>query len=85
MYVVQIEIKLRLPSKDAHSRLAEILHPQLQATHHQENIFFDGGDRELSSKKTIVRCRFYNRNERALLTIKVSLVHMRLQHTVLCL
>ena len=72
--LLQVEIKLRLPDEDAHNRLSEVLSSQLLATHQQENIFFDGANRELSSKKTIVRCRFYDVDKRALLTIKVSIL-----------
>ena len=69
---VQIEIKLRLKDAAAHQRVAEALEPHLITTHKQENIFFDGLDNELSNQRTIVRTRFYNTNERCLLTIKVG-------------
>lgn len=68
---VQIEIKLRLQDEGAHRLVAEALKPHLKETHKQENIFFDGSERELSSKKVIVRTRFYNTDKRCLLTIKV--------------
>lgn len=69
---MQIEIKLRLKDATAHERVAEALKPHLITTHKQENIFFDGSENELSNTRTIVRTRFYNRDQRCLLTIKVS-------------
>ena len=68
---MQVEIKLRLADEDQHRRLAEALKPHLRETHDQENFFFDGADQELSSRHTVLRCRFYNIDKRALLTIKV--------------
>ena len=68
---MQVEIKLRLADGAQHQRLAEALKPHLRETHDQENLFFDGADQELSSRHTVVRCRFYNTDKRALLTIKV--------------
>lgn len=70
--LLQVEIKLRLPNQEAHDKLEAALKPELQATHQQENIFFDGADKELSQQKVVVRCRFYNTDQRCLLTIKVG-------------
>ena len=67
-----MEIKLRLADREAHGKVAEALRAHFRETHKQENFFFDGAKRELSSKRTVVRCRFYNIDKRALLTIKVS-------------
>lgn len=69
----KIEIKLRLADKQAHSKLAACLGKDLQATHHQENFFFDGAKQEISSTHTILRCRFYNVDQQALLTCKVGM------------
>ena len=68
----KIEIKLRLADKQAHSKLAACLEKDQQATHHQENFFFDGAKQESSSTHTILRCRFYNVDQQALLTCKVG-------------
>ena len=68
----KIEIKLRLEDKAAHAKLAAYLEKDLQATHHQENYFFDGAKQEITSTRTVLRCRFYNTDQRALLTMKVS-------------
>ena len=40
-------------------------------THDQENYFFDGGEGELSRHYHIMRLRFYNKDEKAILTVKV--------------
>ena len=66
----QVEIKLRLADRAAHARVAEALRPAFRETHHQENFFFDGVRRELSSRRCVMRCRFYNTDKRALLTVK---------------
>ena len=65
-----MEIKLRLADRAAHARVAEALRPAFRETHHQENFFFDGARRELSSRRCVMRCRFYNTDKRALLTVK---------------
>ncbi len=65
-----MEIKLRLASQAAHARAAEALRPAFRETHQQENVFFDGAARELSARRCVMRCRFYNVDKRALLTVK---------------
>jgi uncharacterized protein YjbK len=67
---VQVEIKLRLPSKDAHDRVAHELRGSYRETHQQENYFFDGPKKELSAQRSVLRCRFYNGDKRALVTLK---------------
>jgi hypothetical protein len=37
----------------------------------QENYFFDGPGRELSSKRVVLRLRFYDTDKKAVLTLKV--------------
>lgn len=68
---LQVEIKLRLRDQAAHDKVADALKSQLTATHKQENIFFDGSEKELSNQRIIVRTRFYNTDQQCLLTIKV--------------
>ena len=68
---MQIEIKLRLPDQQAHHKVMALLEKDLMATHHQENYFFDGAKQEITSTRTVLRCRFYNKDEKALLTCKV--------------
>ena len=65
-----MEIKLRLADRAAHARVAEALRPAFRETHQQENFFFDGVRRELSARRCVMRCRFYNTDKRALLTVK---------------
>jgi adenylate cyclase class IV len=65
-----VEVKLRLPDRAAHDAVAAALAPALKATHHQENYFFDGPSGELSSRRGVLRLRFYNTDARALITLK---------------
>ena len=66
----QIEVKLRLPNRAAHDAVEAALSPSLKATHQQENFFFDGPSHELSSRRGVLRVRFYNKDKRALITLK---------------
>lgn len=75
--LVKVEIKLRLKDEAAHQQVAQALQPQLTASHKQENIFFDGSKRELSKERIVVRTRFYNVDQRCLLTVKVCLDWLR--------
>ncbi len=68
----QVEIKLRLPSKEAHDRVAHELRSSFRETHNQENYFFDGKNGELSKQRMVLRCRFYNHDKRAIVTLKVT-------------
>ena len=68
---LQVEIKLRLPTKEAHDEVAEQLKDSFRETHQQENFFFDGANGELSSQRVVLRCRFYNHDKRAIVTLKV--------------
>ncbi len=72
MYSVQVEIKLRLPNKDAHDRVAHELRSSFRETHNQENFFFDGKNGELSKQRMVLRCSFYNHDKRAIVTLKVT-------------
>ncbi|KAK1291780.1 hypothetical protein QJS10_CPB17g02429 [Acorus calamus] len=56
---MEVEVKLRLPDASAHSRLAAALSPHHLRTHHQHNFFFDGSSGELSSRRAVLRLRFY--------------------------
>lgn len=38
----------------------------------QENYFFDGPNRELNSKRVVLRLRFYDTDKKAEITLKVS-------------
>lgn len=67
---MEIEVKLRLGDAGGHARVAELLAPQCAGTFLQENFFFDGASAELSSRMSVLRLRFFNQNERAVLTLK---------------
>eukprot|EP00250_Pteridium_aquilinum_P002775 c12995_g1_i1 orf=135-746(+) len=56
---MEVEVKLRLPSAEAHQRVADLLAANHKVSHLQENIFFDGLKGELSSNKAVLRLRFY--------------------------
>lgn len=71
-YWAQVEIKLRLPNKEAHDRVAHELRDSFRETHNQENFFFDGKNGELSKQRMVLRCRFYNHDKRAIVTLKVT-------------
>lgn len=65
-------MKLRLAGPEAHAALAAALQPAHRATHQQENFFFDGASQELSSQRVVLRMRFYNKDAKALITVKVG-------------
>ncbi|GAB4828213.1 hypothetical protein Ancab_040039 [Ancistrocladus abbreviatus] len=56
---MEVEVKLRLPDSKSHQSLFSLLSPFLLETHHQYNIFFDGAASELSSRRAVLRLRFY--------------------------
>ncbi|XP_020231927.1 triphosphate tunnel metalloenzyme 3 [Cajanus cajan] len=63
---MEVEIKLRLRDSSTHQKLSNVLAPfhsifsQYSKTILQENIFFDGANRELTSKLAVLRLRFYD-------------------------
>lgn len=67
----QVEVKLRLNDKEAHDKLVDLLKADVQKTWQQENFYFDGSAGELSSQRVMLRCRFYNNDEKAIVTLKV--------------
>ena len=62
-------MKLRL-SKDAHDKLVTLLASEQKHLFQQENFFFDGVNQELTSKRCVMRLRFFNTDEKAVLTVK---------------
>ncbi|PIN20330.1 Triphosphatase [Handroanthus impetiginosus] len=56
---MEVEVKLRLPNKESHQKLLSLLSPFHIVTHHQHNTFFDGSASELSSRRGVLRLRFY--------------------------
>ncbi|KAL1372222.1 hypothetical protein HN51_002360 [Arachis hypogaea] len=71
---MEVEVKLRLPNADSHRRVTALLAPFHAATHRQRNLFFDGADSELSSKRAVLRLRFYNDDERCVVSLKAKAV-----------
>lgn len=71
---MEVEVKLRLPDSAAHQKLSDILSPFRTKTHLQENIFFDGASNELSSKRAVLRLRFYNGDTRCVVSLKAKAV-----------
>lgn len=67
---MEVEVKLRLPSREAHDAVAAALADSKIATHEQENFFLDGPGQELTSKRAVLRVRFYDVDKRALVTLK---------------
>ncbi|KAL3535930.1 hypothetical protein ACH5RR_004391 [Cinchona calisaya] len=60
---MEVEVKLRLPDSAAHQKVLSLLSPFLTKTHHQRNTFFDGANRELSSRRAVLRLRFYENSQ----------------------
>ena len=67
---MEIEIKLRLAGREDHDKVAACFGGEPKALHHQENFFFDGKGGELTSQRVVLRVRFYNTDERAVVTVK---------------
>ncbi|XP_010250281.1 PREDICTED: triphosphate tunel metalloenzyme 3-like isoform X2 [Nelumbo nucifera] len=71
---MEVEVKLRLPDSTAHQKLSDVLSPFHLQTHFQENVFFDGTAAELSSKRAVLRLRFYNSDSRCVVSLKAKAV-----------
>ncbi|QDZ18654.1 CYTH domain-containing protein [Chloropicon primus] len=69
---MEVEVKLRLKSGDDHRKACEHFgsRDEHKAKYFQENLFFDGLEQELSSKRVVLRIRFYNMNEKCVVTVK---------------
>jgi len=67
---MEVEIKLRLPDKQAHDRVTELLRSGMKNVYRQENFFFDGSQQELGQRFHVLRARFYNETEKCILTLK---------------
>lgn len=65
-------MKLRLPSAASHATVASILSPHHIKTHFQENIFFDGFNKELTSQQAVLRLRFYDGDARCVASLKAK-------------
>ncbi|KAF9590579.1 hypothetical protein IFM89_035897 [Coptis chinensis] len=71
---MEVEVKLKLPNSTTHQNLANILKPFHNKTHMQENIFFDTKGSELSSKRAVLRLRFYNGDTLCVVSLKAKAV-----------
>ncbi|CAK9147612.1 unnamed protein product [Ilex paraguariensis] len=74
---MEVEVKLRLPDSNAHQKLLSVLSPFHTQTHHQHNTFFDGAAAELSSRRAVLRLRFYENPDkppRCIVSLKAKAV-----------
>lgn len=78
---MQVEIKLRLPNKEAHDKVAEALKDAYIETHDQENFFYEGSEKELNKARVSLRTRFYGGDKKCVITMKVT-VHSSIQRMV---
>ena len=74
-----MEVKLRLMTREDHAKAKSLFVTSHVATYDQENYFFDGQNQELLSQRQVMRIRFYNRVQRAVLTVKVPLSERRMK------
>ncbi|OWM65958.1 triphosphate tunnel metalloenzyme 3-like isoform X2 [Punica granatum] len=71
---MEVEVKLRLPDAAAHGRVLSLFGPFRRETLRQENFFFDGSENELSSKRAVLRVRFYNGQARCVVSLKAKAI-----------
>ncbi|KAJ8562278.1 hypothetical protein K7X08_011569 [Anisodus acutangulus] len=60
---MEVEVKLRLPDSTAHEKVLSLLSLYHTKTHNQRNTFFDGACGELSTRRAVLRLRFYENSE----------------------
>jgi len=68
-----VEVKLKLMTREDHEKVERLLNQFYVVTYNQENFFFDGARQELSSNQHIMRIRFYDKDGKAILTVKARL------------
>lgn len=66
----EVEVKLRIPDSASFAAVKTLLLPSFKTVHDQENHFFDGAQKELSSQKVVLRVRFYGGDQKAVITVK---------------
>eukprot|EP01113_Clastostelium_recurvatum_P024125 TRINITY_DN2879_c0_g1_i1.p1 TRINITY_DN2879_c0_g1~~TRINITY_DN2879_c0_g1_i1.p1 ORF type:complete len:204 (-),score=53.39 TRINITY_DN2879_c0_g1_i1:19-630(-) len=76
---MEVEVKLRLPSREAHDQVAKVLEGQSGPPfkiYMQENVFFDGTNSELSNERAALRLRFFEDDgaRKCVVTVKESSV-----------
>ncbi|KAG2441861.1 hypothetical protein HXX76_003469 [Chlamydomonas incerta] len=72
---MEVEIKIRLPDRAAYDKVGAALAAApggkgRLASHAQANYFFDGPNRELNSRRVVLRLRTYNGDQKATVTLK---------------
>lgn len=67
-------MKLRLPDSATHQKLQTLLTPFHLITHSQYNTFFDGAGAELSTRRAVLRLRFYGDNAKCVVSLKAKAV-----------
>lgn len=67
---VEVEVKLRITDSASYAALCDALLPCFRQAHEQENWFFDGAKKELSSKRIVLRVRIYDTDRKATITLK---------------
>lgn len=70
MKPMEVEVKIRLPDKASHDKVAAALAAGHKVTHQQENFFFDGSGGELEAVRAVLRLRFYGGDKKAVITVK---------------
>ncbi|KAL6969069.1 hypothetical protein U1Q18_028226 [Sarracenia purpurea var. burkii] len=71
---MEIEVKLRLPDSAAYQKLLSVLSPFHRQTLRQYNTFFDGAAAELSSRRAVLRLRFYDDDSKCVVSLKAKAV-----------
>lgn len=66
----EVEVKLRIPDSASFAAVKSLLLPSFKTVHDQENHFFDGAKGELSSQRIVLRIRFYDGDQKAVITCK---------------
>jgi len=70
---VEVEVKLRLASREDHDKVLAHFASGLGETHQQANHFFDGTGGELSARRAVLRVRIYDGDKKATVTLKTKL------------
>ncbi|XP_059637858.1 triphosphate tunnel metalloenzyme 3 isoform X4 [Cornus florida] len=71
---MEVEVKLRLPDSASLQKLLSLLSPFHLKTHRQYNTFFDGAASELSSRRAVLRLRFYDDDAKCVVSLKAKAV-----------
>ncbi|KAA8522946.1 hypothetical protein F0562_009368 [Nyssa sinensis] len=71
---MEVEVKIRLPDSASHQKLHSLLSPFHLKIHRQYNTFFDGAASELSSRRAILRLRFYDDDAKCVVSLKAKAV-----------